>query len=226
MKFTCLRSATFLITLACGLGSAPLLAAADPAPATSVTTPKAGGPLAPATLMLGDGTAGETSDLGRVLAAIPGPRIRLFASADRLAILERRIGTPGSNDSVAYHVVCSLPCTATLPVADRELYRIGGYLSQATPWFSLPATDAQVQATLVRATWTLWPTASLVGGVLFGVLGGSLMAVHATMDTAEWTQTTSIGLLSVGGAFMLTSAVLWLVQPSSRVSLTPAPSGA
>jgi hypothetical protein len=188
-----------------------------------VSTLRTGNTLSPPTFMAPGSTASDDSDLGRVLSNIPGPRLRLFATSNRASILQRRIADEGSNDSVSYHVVCVLPCKATLPAADHELYRIGGYRSQATPWFSLPAGDAQVHGDLAHATWKLWPTSSLVAGMLFVALGGSFMALHAIADTPQWTQTTGVGLIGVGGTFVATSAVLWLISPTSRVSIQPGP---
>ncbi len=162
-----------------------------------------------------------TSDLARELGKIPGPRVRLEVTSNRMAMLERQISDVEGTEIVAYHIVCMLPCRIPLPVADPQNYRIGGYGSQPTPWFKLPSADSQLRAQLSGASSHLWPPATLLGAVLFGAIGGGFLALHAIADTGRWSQITGWGFAGVGGAFLLTSGVLWAAVPDSNYSLRP-----
>src|SRR6185503_19146483 len=143
-----------------------------PAPAPPKEAPSAPGTKA----------APPTRELDRLLAAIPGPRVTMTVLAGRDAYLERQIGSGDNADLVAYHLVCRAPCRMQLPALDPVRYRIDGRRTEATEWFHLPRYNAKLQADLVSDMWPLWPRALLVGSVIFGVIGGSMIGGYALAD--------------------------------------------
>ncbi len=163
------------------------------------------------------------TELEHELAGIPGPRVQLDLSSNRHAILQRRIGVDYGDSLVAYHMVCALPCKAVVPALDPQLYRIGGARAQATPWFKAPAKDAEVRAHLVRDAWQLWPGGALTAGLLLGAIGGAGYGLYAVDATGPWSKYSGLGLLGLGGGFVISSAVLWVLQPESRVAITEKP---
>lgn len=170
------------------------------------------------------GTSGARPSLDDALSRIDGPRLTLRVEADRRASLERRIVTAaatGAEDRVAFHIVCQTPCQVSLPTKDAELYRVGAPMAQPTPWFSLPSDDAQVQATLVHHSYSLWPRGLFNSGLVFGGLGATFWGLHAAEVASEWASTTGIVLALVGATSILASGVVWAVRPASQVHITP-----
>jgi hypothetical protein len=164
--------------------------------------------------------AAPLREVDRILAGIPGPRVTLEASADAPAELQRRIGSEQSGSTVAYHIVCPLPCRYLLPVGDTQPYRIGAMRLQPTQWFSVPTSDAAVRVHMARAQWDIWPRAMLVGGLLFGVAGASFFSVHEWDGPQPWARTTGLVLGGIAGAFLISSVALWLFSPSTKYSIT------
>jgi hypothetical protein len=152
--------------------------------------------------------------------------VTLSVVANRDAYLQRQIGS-GSDDLVAYHLVCRLPCRLELPALDPIRYRIDGRRTEATDWFNLPRHDAHVEADLVSDMWPLWPRALLVGGTIFTLIGGGMIGGWAldhgglTSDTAKstWVRNVGFGLAGVGGGMYLASGVLFLVRPTTSHSI-------
>ncbi|HEX6765308.1 MAG TPA: hypothetical protein VF103_07510 [Polyangiaceae bacterium] len=161
-------------------------------------------------------------ELDRLLAAIPGPRVKLTLDANRDAFLERQIGDPDS-DYTAYHVVCKVPCKMELPALDPVRYRIDGRRTEATEWFQLPRYNARVKADLVSNMWPLWPRALLVGGFIFSLTGGGMLAGWALADGSDAVRNVGIGLAATGGVLFLASGVMFLVRPESSFSVERQP---
>ena len=161
-------------------------------------------------------------ELDRLLLAIPGPRVKLTLNANREAFLERRIGS-GDSAYTAYHFVCQLPCTAELPAHDPVPYRIDGDSTEATEWFQLPRYNARVRGELVSNMWPIWPRAMLVGGVLFSLVGGGMIAGWALADGAPAVRDVGIGLAATGGVFFLTSGIMFLARPESSYEIERQP---
>ena len=189
-----------------GLGEAPAALGA-----AAVAPPVATAPV-PAT------AAEQTSDLDRVLAKIPGPRIRLETEANRAAFLQRRIGD-ADEDVVAYHLVCKVPCSVELPAADPVPYRIGYGRFQPTDWFALPKYSAHVKAELVSDIYPVWMRSMLVGGFTFGVVGGAMYGINQATGKKEWARETGFVLLGLSGACFLTSGLFWLFSPHSSYTI-------
>jgi hypothetical protein len=153
------------------------------------------------------------TELDRILLAIPGPRVKLELHANRMAYLERLIGDAQDEDLVGYHLVCKLPCRVELPAADVAPYRVGNLRLQPTEWFALPKYNARVRADLASDMWPVWTRSMLVGGVLFGVVGGSMYGINQLTGKKEWAHDTGIVLMSVSGAFFVASGLFWLLSP-------------
>jgi hypothetical protein len=161
-------------------------------------------------------------ELDRLLAAIPGPRVTLSLNANRDAYLQRQIGA-NSEDIVAYHLVCRVPCRYELPALDPVRYRIDGNRTEATEWFHVPRHNAEVEADLVSDTWPLWPKALLVGGTIFSLVGGGMIAGYALADGATGVRDVGIGLAAAGGVMFLTSGVMFLVRPTTSLRIERRP---
>jgi hypothetical protein len=181
-------------------------AAASPAPA----------PAAPSA------APGASGELEQLWSAVPGPRVRIDAAANRTALLQRRIGADDEDGIVAYHVVCVLPCAVSVPARDPQPYRIGGYRTQPTPWFNAPSHDAVLRARLVRDSWPLWPRATLFGGLLFGALGGAIVGGNAIGPGKPWLRNTGLAFGGLGAGMLVSSAILYLVRPETSYTLEPA----
>jgi len=182
----------------------------ESAPAATKSAPKA----APAE------SEPSRRELDRLLAAIPGPRVKLSLDANRDAYFERRIGS-GLSDYIAYHLVCQVPCSSEVPALDPVPYRIDGDRTEPTEWFQLPRYDARIKADLVSNMWPIWPRAMLVGGVIFSLVGGGMLAGWALADGSDAVRDVGIGLSAAGGVFFLTSGVLFLVRPHSTYVIEP-----
>jgi len=163
----------------------------------------------------------HTREIDRLLAAIPGPRVKLSIEASESAFLQREIGT-SSGTLVAYHLVCQIPCKLELPALDPIRYRIDGNRTEATEWFKLPQSDARIRAELASDTWTLWPPGLLVAGSVLALVGGGMIAGYALADGSEGVRNVGIGLAAGGGVLLGTSGVLYLVRPTSTLSIEPA----
>lgn len=187
------------------------------APATTATAAPAGTAAAavapvPAPVAPPAAAAQPQSELDRILAGIPGPRIRLEAHANRPAFLERRIGDD-QEGVVAYHLVCKVPCSVELPAADTVPYRIGMARFEPTDWFALPKYDAHVKAELVSAMYPVWMRSMLVGGFVFGVTGGAFYGINELSGKKEWARDTGFVLMGLGGACFVASGLFWLFSP-------------
>lgn len=190
---------------------------AAPAVAGGAVAVAPGGATAPAAPSVA-GSAAEPSDLDRQLAKIPGPRIHLQAQSNRPAFLQRRIGD-AQEDVVAYHLVCKVPCSVELPSADPVPYRIGYSHYQPTDWFPLPKYDARVKAKLVSDMYPVWMKSMLVGGFVFGAVGGAMYGINEASGKKDWARNTGFALLGLSGACFLTSGLFWLFSPHSSYTL-------
>ena len=162
------------------------------------------------------------SELERILAAIPGPRVTLEASANRSAFLERRIGETDEN-AVAYHLVCKLPCRVELPVGDLVPYRVANLRLDPTDWFQVPKSNARVRVDLTSDMWPIWTRATLVGGFFFGATGGAFLGINELSGKKDWARDTGYVLLGVGGACFIASGILALFSPHTSYTLEPTP---
>ncbi len=172
----------------------------------------------------GAGAPGGTVVPAEVTAAwakVPGPRVKIAAAADRLGFLERRIGEDDGTDSVAYHVVCRLPCEAVVPARDPQPYRIGALRTEPTPWLAAPDRDVTLRASLAAGVWPLWPRGTLVAGLFFAALGGAAYGINELGPQAPWLRTTSFVSGGLGGGFLLSSAILALVRPRTTLAIEP-----
>jgi hypothetical protein len=179
--------------------------AAPAAPPAPVTAPPAAPPVA-------------QSELDEILRKIPGPRVRIEAEANRTAFLERLIGEP-DEDAVGYHLVCKLPCRVDLPSADLQRYRVANLRLQPTDWFHLPKYDARVRADLASDMYPIWERSMLIGGFVFGAIGGSFLGINELSGKKEWARDTGYVVAGVGGAFLITSGIFWLFSPRTSYSL-------
>jgi hypothetical protein len=163
-------------------------------------------------------------EVDRVLAAIPGPRVKLTLSANYDAFFERRIGAEHvQSNYVAYHFICQVPCSAELPANDTVSYRLDGDTTEETEWFKLPKYNARIRGDLVSNMWPIWPRAMLVGGVLFTLTGGGMLAGWALADGSDGVRNVGIGLAATGGVLFLTSGIMFLARPTSTYVIERAP---
>jgi len=193
-------------------GTAPPASAAPVAAAPVAAAPVAGAPP----------TRHGEGELDRILDAIPGPRVWIEAHSNRSAFLERRIGD-ADEDLVAYHLVCKLPCRADLPAGDPAPYRIANLRLAPTEWFQLPQYNARVRANLASDMWPVWTRSMLVGGFVFGIVGGSFIGINELSGKKTWARDTGLVVAGVGGAFFLTSGLFWLLSPHSSYELERLP---
>jgi hypothetical protein len=161
-------------------------------------------------------------EIDRLLSQVPGPRVKLTLEANTDAFFERRIGS-GDSNYVAYHFVCPVPCTMELPALDPVTYRLDGERTEPTEWFHLPRYNARIKGDLVSNMWPIWPRAMLVGGVIFSLVGGGMLAGWALADGSDGVRNVGIGLAAAGGAFFLASGVLFLVRPESSYEIERVP---
>jgi hypothetical protein len=198
----------------------PLKFTESTAPSTPAQAPAGATGTAPSTPTVP--TEAPKRELDRLLLAVPGPRIKISVNANRDAYLERRIGSAESAYT-AYHFVCQLPCTTELPALDPVPYRIDGDSTEATEWFQLPRYNARVRGELVSNMWPIWPRAMLVGGVLFSLVGGGMIAGWALADGAPAVRDVGIALAATGGVFFLTSGIMFLARPESSYQIERQP---
>lgn len=191
---------------------APPASAAATAPNVPPATPAA--PAAPA--------ATTQNELDAILAKIPGPRVHIEAEASRTAFLERLIGEP-DDDAVGYHLVCKLPCRIDLPAADLQRYRIANLRLQPTDWFHLPQHNARLHADLASDMYPIWERSMLIGGFVFGAIGGSFLGINELSGKKPWARDTGYVVAGVGGAFLLTSGIFWLFSPRTSYSVERVP---
>jgi hypothetical protein len=210
-------------------GGKPLNLSVSPAPAPSAATPAAppapaasAAPAPAAAPAASGGPPRVEAELEKILSQIPGPRMRLEAHANRSSFLQRRIGD-ADDEIVAYHLVCKLPCRVDLPVGDVVPYRIANLRLQPTDWFQLPKYNARVEADLASDMWPVWTKSMLVGGIVFGLVGGSMLGINELSGKKPWARNTGLVLAGVSGGFFLTSGLFWLFSPSTsyKVDRTP-----
>ncbi|HEX6275831.1 MAG TPA: hypothetical protein VFZ53_22470 [Polyangiaceae bacterium] len=195
-------------------------------------------PVAPAPGAVAKATApapeakAEQRELDRILSAIRGPRVNLKLESNEEAFLERRIGSKLAEQAtgpsaltgtVGYHLVCQVPCDVELPAYDPVVYRIDGDRTEPTEWFRLPRYNARIKADLVSNMWPIWPRAMLVGGTIFSLVGGGMLAGWALADGSDGVRNVGIGLAATGGVFFLASGVLFLTRPHSTYEIERQP---
>jgi len=207
-------------------GTAP---AAAVAPAGATDGASAAAPVAAAAATAGGAAAAPSStpakqptELDRILAAIPGPRVKLVLDANRSAFLQRRIGEDDEN-TVAYHLVCKLPCRVELPAADPILYRVSNLRLGPTDWFRVPQYSARVKVDLVTDMWPVWRNTMIVSGVAFGLTGGAFLGINALTGQEPWARDTGYVLLGVSGASFVAAGLLWLFSPHSSYTVERMP---
>jgi hypothetical protein len=148
--------------------------------------------------------------------------VRIEALANRSSFLERRIGE-ADDDAVAYHLVCKLPCRVDLPAGDPVPYRIANLRLQPTEWFQLPKHNARLEADLASDMWPVWTRSMLVGGVVFGLVGGSMLGINELSGKKPWARDTGLVLAGVSGGFLLTSGLFWLFSPETSYTVERRP---
>jgi hypothetical protein len=202
--------------------STPVAPPTTPSPAAPppVATPPAPAP-PPAPAAPGSPPRVEP-ELEKILSAIPGPRVRIEAHANRSSFLERRIGD-ADGEIVAYHLVCKLPCRVDLPAGDPVPYRIANLRLQPTDWFQLPKHNARLEADLASDMWPVWTKSMLVGGIVFGLVGGSMLGINELSGKKPWARDTGLVLSGVSGAFFLTSGLFWLFSPETSYTVERTP---
>jgi hypothetical protein len=208
-----------------------------PAPGASAATSPAGGatapattgaaPVAPAVAAAAAGTkpaptAKTPTELERILAAIPGRRVKLELDANRSSFLQRRIGEDDEN-TVAYHLVCKLPCRVELPAGDVVPYRVSNMRLDPTAWFRVPQYNARLKMDLASSIWPVWQNTMIVSGVVFGVTGGSFLGINALTGQEAWARNTGYVLLGVGGASFVAAGLFWLLSPHSTYTIERMP---
>jgi hypothetical protein len=215
-------------------GGRPLNLAAGATPAPATATPIAPSPAAPPPVATPAPTAPAPAraqpgspprveaELEKIISAIPGPRVRLEAHANRSSFLERRIGD-ADDDIIAYHLVCKLPCRVDLPAGDVVPYRIANLRLQPTDWFQLPKHNARIEADLASDMWPVWTKSMLVGGIVFGLVGGSMLGINELSGKKPWARDTGLVLSGVSGAFFLTSGLFWLFSPETSYTVERTP---
>ncbi len=206
------------LNLTSGGPPAPATTAPASPPASSAVAPPAPTPAPPT-----PGSARRVeAELEKILTAIPGPRVRIEALANRSSFLERRIGE-ADDDAVAYHLVCKLPCRVDLPAGDLVPYRIANLRLQPTEWFQLPKYNARLEADLASDMWPVWTRSMLVGGIVFGLVGGSMLGINELSGKKPWARDTGFVLSGVSGAFFLTSGLFWLFSPETSYTVEQRP---
>lgn len=194
-----------------------------PPPAATGGTPA----LAPVAATAAAGTktappAKAQTELERILAAIPGPRVKLELDANRSSFLQRRIGEEDEN-TVAYHLVCKLPCRVELPAGDLVPYRVSNLRLDPTAWFRVPQYNARLKMDLASNIWPVWQNTMIVSGVVFGVTGGSFLGINALTGQEAWARNTGYVLLGVGGASFVAAGLFWLLSPHSTYTIERMP---
>lgn len=191
-----------------GTGSPPAVPAA--AAAAVATAPHAASP------------AKAPTELDRILAQIPGRRVKLEFDANRSSFLQRRIGLPDEN-TVAYHLVCKLPCRVELPADDLVPYRVSNMRLDPTDWFRVPQYNARLKMDLASDMWPIWRNTMIVSGFVFGLTGGAFLGINALTGKEEWARDTGYVLLGVGGASFVAAGLLWLFSPHSSYTIERMP---
>ena len=110
-----------------------------------------------------------------------------------------------------------------LPSADLQRYRIANLRLQPTDWFHLPKYNARLHADLASDMYPIWERSMLIGGFVFGAIGGSFLGINELSGKKEWARDTGYVIAGVGGAFLLTSGIFWLFSPRTSYSLERAP---
>lgn len=203
-------------------------AAAVAPPAGQATPPATTGaapgvtPVAAAAAGTKPAPAKAPTELERILAAIPGPRVKLELEANRSSFLQRRIGEEDEN-TVAYHLVCKLPCRVELPAGDLVPYRVSNMRLDPTAWFRVPQYNARLKMDLASNIWPVWQNTMIVSGVVFGLTGGSFLGINALTGQEQWARTTGYVLLGVSGASFVAAGLFWLLSPHSTYTIERMP---
>jgi hypothetical protein len=201
-------------------GTVPATAAAPPG-ATGQAPPAA--PLAAAAPAATTAAASKsTAELDRILSAIPGPRVKLELDANRSSFLQRRIGEEDEN-TVAYHLVCKLPCRVELPAGDPIQYRVGNMRLDPTDWFHVPKYNVRMHVDLASDMWPVWQNTMLVSGVVVGLTGASFLGINALTGQEAWARNTGYVLLGVSGASFVAAGLFWLFSPHSTYTIERMP---
>jgi hypothetical protein len=166
--------------------------------------------------------AKTATDLDRILAQIPGRRVKLELDANRSSFLQRRIGEEDEN-TVGYHLVCKLPCRVELPADDLVPYRVSNMRLDATDWFRVPQYNARLKMDLVSDMWPIWQNTMIVSGFVFGLTGGAFLGINALTGQEPWARDTGYVLLGVGGASFVAAGLLWLFSPHSSYTIERMP---
>jgi hypothetical protein len=182
---------------------------------------------APATAPVAAGAAAAASgkqptELDRILAAIPGPRVKLELDANRSSFLQRRIGEADEN-TVAYHLVCKLPCRVELPAGDLVPYRVSNMRLDPTDWFRVPQYNARLKMDLASDMWPIWRNTMIVSGFVFSATGGAFLGINALTGQEPWARDTGYVLLGVGGASFIAAGLFWLFSPHSSYTVERMP---
>jgi hypothetical protein len=200
-------------------GNAIPIAAASAPPASAPPSAEALAPVPASAAPTDDGVFPGSRPL---LAAIPGPRVRLNIDANMDGQLQRLIGGVPKDEMVGYNMICTLPCVVNLPAQDPQLYRIGNPMAESTEWFALPPQNARVRADMVQRTWALWAPAFLVGASGTALAGGiTWLAQGAETDRAPSGAVTTLGIISA--ACLITAGIFALAAPETTLTIEPQP---
>jgi hypothetical protein len=191
---------------------------AAPTPAAAGTPPMAAAGAAVASAPHTAAPAKTATELERILAQIPGRRVKLELDANRSSFLQRRIGEEDEN-TVAYHLVCKLPCRVELPADDLVPYRVSNMRLDPTDWFRVPQYNARMKMNLASDMWPIWRNTMIVSGFVFGLTGGAFLGINALTGQEPWARDTGYVLLGVGGASFVAAGLLWLLSPQSSYTI-------
>jgi hypothetical protein len=191
-------------------------------PAPAATGATAAAPLAAGATAAAASSGKQPTELDRVLAAIPGRRVKLELDANRSSFLQRRIGEEDEN-AVAYHLVCKLPCQVELPAGDPVPYRVANMRLDPTDWFRVPQYNARMKMDLNSDMWPIWRNTMVVSGFVFSATGGAFLGINALTGQEPWARDTGYVLLGVGGASFIAAGLLWLFSPHSSYTVERMP---
>jgi len=209
----------------------PPSATADATPPVATAAPPTATGTAPVAAPAGAAAAAGTkpapaakpaTELDKILAAIPGRRVKLELDANRSSFLQRRIGEDDEN-TVAYHLVCKLPCRVELPAGDLVPYRVSNLRLDPTAWFRVPQYNARLRMDLASSIWPVWQNTMIVSGVVFGLTGGSFLGINALTGQEAWARNTGYVLLGVSGASFVAAGLFWLLSPHSTYTIERMP---
>jgi len=197
------------------------LASGAPAP-TATTAVPATAPVAAGATAAAAAASKQPTELDRILAAIPGRRVKLELDANRSSFLQRRIGEEDEN-AVAYHLVCKLPCRVELPAGDLVPYRVANMRLDPTDWFRVPQHNARLKVDLASDMWPIWRNTMIVSGFVLSATGGAFLGINALTGQEPWARDTGYVLLGVGGASFVAAGLFWLFSPHSSYTVERMP---